>query len=121
MAPLDQEQKEEVAEMIRLGQIRSHSEFKAEIAKGNVETLRISTDMRVTTEEFVKRQLDLNTDVEKRCRELAQDIEDKFAILRQELGTEFASTKANAGEIREMLASFEGQKETTGANIAAHF
>ena len=56
MAPLDPEQKAEVAEMIRLGQIATHSAAMADIAKGNVETLRISTDMRVTTEEFVRRQ-----------------------------------------------------------------
>ena len=74
----------------------------AEIANENVETLRISTNMRVTTEEFVKRQLELNTEVEKRCRKLTQEIEARFAELRQELGTELVSSKANAGEIREM-------------------
>ena len=63
----------------------------------------------------------MNTEVEKRYRELTQEIEARFAELCQELGTELASSKANAGEIREMLASFEGQKETMAANIVALF
>ena len=121
MAPLDPEQKAEVNEMIRLGQIASHEAAMAEIAKGNIETVRVSTDMRVTTEEFVKQQLTTNTGVEKKCLDLTREIEEKFTKLRQELDKGFDSTKANAGEIRDMLASFEGQKETMAMNITSHF
>ena len=108
MAPLDPEQKAEVNEMIRLGQIASHEAAMAEIAKGNIETVRTSTDMRVTMEEFVKQVLKINIEVEKKCLELTREIEEKVTKLREELDLAFDSTKANAGEIRDMLASYEG-------------
>ena len=73
--------------MIRLGQTATHNAAMANIAKGSVESQRISTDMRVTTEEFVNRQQELNAKLEKKCRELTQDIGARFIELRQELGT----------------------------------
>ena len=83
--------------------------------------MRISTDMRVTTEAEVKTQRVHNAELEKKYVELLQSIQAQFTALRAELGTEFDSTKKDAAEIRALDTGSEEQKRTMIADIEKHF
>ena len=110
MAPLDHEQKTEVADMIRA----SMNEMKSAVQKGH-------DDLRVTTEAEISTQRIHNTDVENKFVELTQSIEAQFTALRAELGAEFDSTKNNATEVRALVSGLQEQKQNMITDIEKHF
>ena len=122
MAPLDEGQKSEIREMIPQG---THEAFAASSAQPAVETaemVKVHEDMRTTTEEFVNNQLARNAEVDRNKNvEPTQHIELRSTALRMELGKEFDSTKADAVEVRTLVAGFEGQKQVAISDINAHF
>ena len=90
MAPLDQQRRAEVLELIRQDAraIDAQTAAMAEIAKSKSETERIQLDTRTTTERFALAQAEPNTEQKRTVRQLTQDIETKFI--------EFASVSARS-------------------------
>ena len=69
MAPLDQEQRAEVQEMIK----QSHAVLEGELVGISATVNKGHEDMRTTAKEFIKSQVARNEEVEKKYRELTQD------------------------------------------------
>ena len=110
MAPLDHEQKAEVADMMRTGM----NEMKAAVQKGHV-------DMRVTTEAEIGTQRIHNAEVENKFVEITQSIGAQFTALRAELSAEFDSTKKNVTEVPTLVSGLQEQKQNMLTGIEKHF
>ena len=82
MAPLDTEQKAEVAELIKTGTNKSFAASPGALAEIKVAMQQGHDDMRVTTEAEIKTQRAHNVEVEKKYVELTQSVEAQFTALR---------------------------------------
>ena len=125
MPLLDTEQHEQVAGMIREGLQRQHGLQTDHLTQVQTELASAAAQMRSTTEEFVLRQTEHNTNIEGRIAGFATDTENKILGLRQELGDEFAKGDAKIVEIDKKIAdfgaSFEDKKTAMTIDITSAF
>ena len=106
MAPLDPDQRVEVAEMIRTGTNDSFAASAWAWAEIKVSMQKGHDDISVTTEAEIQTQRAHNFEVEKKYVEFTQNIAAQFAALRAELGTEFDASKKDAAEIHTLITGF---------------
>ena len=104
MAPLDDQQKNEVIELIRQDTraAEARTAVMTEIQRANVEATRLFEDLRVATEQAVS---ETKIAIEKQ----QEDMAGRFATLRQELGDTFGGDRLKMEEMSTVFAASEAQ------------
>ena len=107
MAPLDQEQRAEVLELIKTGLQESHAVTEKALVKIRASTQKGHDDLLSTTEIEIKTQRAHNLEVETKLVDMEKTIAAQFLTLRVELGAEFGSSKKEATETRAVITGFQ--------------
>ena len=132
MAPLDQEQRAEVQEMIK----QSHAVMEGELVGIRAAANKGHEDMRVTTEAEIEKQRAHNLEVETKYLELTKSIQAQLAALstemnqsridaenalRLELGKEFDNNKKSTAEVQGLVAELQVQKQNMVDGVDKQF